>query len=225
MGKRAQQAAPPETGKRLTIAISSGSVMRTPAAIALAVATRTTQCAIRLDAEESCYVHKNRNKLMARALASDSTHLLFLDEDIVFPADGIRRLFAAGKDVIGGAYNTRAPKNANGHSVTTVKPLAGSPLAEEGAILPKDRPFEVRAVATGFLLINLDTLRAMPAPEKDGGKADGSDGGGHPLWFDFGSYSGFVGEDVYFCDYVRNHGTEVWCDPTIPLGHIGTAVY
>ena len=209
----------------LTIAISSGGVMQTPAAVALAVAVPTTGVPLRIDVEQSCYVHKNRNILMKRALESKSTHMLFLDEDIVFPPDGIMRLLAHGRSVVGGAYNTRKPAGDNGHMVTTVKPLPGTPEAEEGSLLDTSEPFKVRAIPTGFMLIDLNVIRGLDAPPLDGGKADGSDGGGHAKWFDFGDYSGFVGEDVYFCDYVRKQGIEVWCDPTIPLGHVGEQVY
>jgi len=47
-------------------------------------------------------------------------------------------------------------------------------------------------------------------------------------WFDleyFEDGSLKTGEDIFFCYKLRDAGVEVWCDPTIQIGHIGTHVY
>ena len=36
---------------------------------------------------------------------------------------------------------------------------------------------------------------------------------------------GGFGEDLSFCLRARELGAEIWCDSTIKLGHVGTAVY
>lgn len=60
-------------------------------------------------------------------------------------------------------------------------------------------------VPTGFLLIKTDVFRKIPKP-----------------WF---SLDGAESEDVYFCDKAIRNGFKVHCDPTIQIGHLGTAVF
>ncbi len=64
----------------------------------------------------------------------------------------------------------------------------------------------VQFVPTGFLLINCDVFRKMGAP-----------------YFSF--EDGAESEDVYFCNKAIANGYEVNCDPTILIGHIGTAYF
>jgi len=32
-------------------------------------------------------------------------------------------------------------------------------------------------------------------------------------------------EDVIICEKLRDKGCKIYCDPTIPMGHIGTYIY
>jgi GT2 family glycosyltransferase len=32
-------------------------------------------------------------------------------------------------------------------------------------------------------------------------------------------------EDVVICEKAREAGYDIWCDPTIKIGHIGTYIY
>jgi hypothetical protein len=41
----------------------------------------------------------------------------------------------------------------------------------------------------------------------------------------FGKPGEFIGEDVNFCKRANEMGLEVWCDPTIRIGHIGEYLY
>jgi hypothetical protein len=44
--------------------------------------------------------------------------------------------------------------------------------------------------------------------------------------FDFQlAEEGYIGEDYLFCDRAREHGFEVWIDPSITLGHMGVQEY
>ena len=237
MAKRAAKANPPELkmppgwphNYKLVLASAGYGQVTSEFCYSLALAVKDLPCAMRLDYESGCYVHRNRNNLLDRALKSDATHLMFLDTDIAFPRDGIQQLIARQKPIIGGAYNLKKPP-VDGRTTTTVKALErdlqGRPHGEW--IMDKSKPFECRAIPTGFMLIELDVLRRLEAegraPEFGGDRA-GSPDKGPRNWFDFASYNGFVGEDVYFCDFVRERGVPIWCDPTIRLGHIGPTVF
>jgi GT2 family glycosyltransferase len=65
---------------------------------------------------------------------------------------------------------------------------------------------EVPFVPTGFLLVKTDVFKKIGKP-----------------WFSFND--GAESEDVYFCDKAIKHGYKVYCDPTIQVGHLGTAVF
>lgn len=225
MGKRAQKAAPPPT--KVVIAASGYGEVKAEFCFSLVMAVKRMTCAIKLDYEASCYVHRNRNVLLERALAGDATHLMFIDTDIAFPPDGIEQLLAARKPVIGGAYNLkRLPEDRDGKKVatTTVKALPRD-IVNGQWTMDKSKPFECRALPTGFMLIELDALRNMPDPPAHTGNRVGDGDAGPRGWFAFDNYAGFVGEDVYFCDYIRERGVPIWCDPTIKLGHVGSHVF
>jgi GT2 family glycosyltransferase len=142
---------------------------------------------------------------------------MFIDSDMVFPPEGIAKLISRGKSVIGADYNYKySPKR----SVTNIDPskLQENQMVEDPKwpghkfLNPENRPqepFEVRAVGTGFMLIDTSVLKKIPKP-----------------WFWFDRKDGYLlGEDVWFCDRAKEAGFSIWCDPTIPMEHIGTALY
>lgn len=218
MGKRSQKAADTPQAPKVTIASAGYGQVTAEFCYSLALAVKSMNIPLRLDYHAGCYVHYNRNVLLDNALKSDSTHLMFIDTDIAFPRDGIMQLLEHDKPIIGGAYNLRRlPKD--GVALTTVKPLPGAPPE-----MDKTKPFQCRALPTGFMLIHLDTIRALEPPPFMGGR-DGTLEGSPRRWFDFGDYAGFVGEDVFFCEYVSKQGVPIWCDPTIKLGHVGPTVF
>jgi hypothetical protein len=205
--QRAQRASAPAL--KLTIAIAAAGDVKSDFALSLAAQVKSLTCPIRLDVEKSCYVHHNRNKLLYRALDSDSTHLLFVDSDMAWPIDGAQRLLAHGLDIVGADYNRRQTP-----PISVSKPLG----LVEGATMAEPRYqqlFEAEHVGTGFMLIRLDAVRDLPRP-----------------YFDFPDYDRavdaeypFIGEDVAFCLKARQHGVRVWCDPTLNMGHIGETVF
>lgn len=234
MGKRAQKAAPrpldvPQDA-RLTVAMADYGQVPTVFAMCLAQAMKFLPVPARLDHETSCYVHRNRNLLLDRAMHSEATHLLFLDTDVIFPVTGIPQLLAARKPIIGGAYNLKAPpREKDGQLVTTTTVKALPEDYPDGAhdnwIMDKTRPFECAGLPTGFMLIDLRVLREIEPPPYQGANAVDKRPGPR-AWFDFENRDGlFVGEDIYFCNYVRSQGVPLWCDPTIKLGHVGPNVF
>jgi len=64
---------------------------------------------------------------------------------------------------------------------------------------------EVPFVPTGFLLIDMEVFKKIGAP--------------------YFSLDSAESEDVYFCDKAIKNGYKVWCDPTIQIGHLGTALF
>jgi len=65
---------------------------------------------------------------------------------------------------------------------------------------------EVPFVGTGIMLIDMEVFKKIGKP-----------------YFSFDKESD--SEDKYFCNKAIANGFKVWCDPTIPIGHIGTHIF
>lgn len=142
-----------------------------------------------------------RTWLAKEALERNCTHLLFVDSDMEFPPDTLTKLLSHEKDVVGVEYFKRR--------------LPLEPVFEPMDQRTPDALYEAGYAATGLLLINLSVfkseLRPLALP-----------------WFCFGRDKEgqvVIGEDVWFCNTVRDAGYKVWIDPTITTNHIGDFSY
>jgi hypothetical protein len=171
----------------------------------LLMAVTRLPCPVHFNFQRGTYIHEAREHAVTAALAAGASHLMFVDSDVVFLADGIPRLLAHDKDIIGASYQT---KELRGHATVMLRAKRGNYLPV--APLPPAL-FEADAVATGFMLIDLGALVAKwPTPP----------------YFRHGVWRGeLMGEDVHFCRQAKQRGLKVWCDPTIAVGHIGDYVF
>jgi len=154
---------------------------------------------------EGAYIEQNRTRLIQMAIEQGCDKLFFLDSDIVVEGQVINKLLAHNKPIIGAAYNMRSfPLYSNVKFTDENGKFIAVPE------LPKEL-FKCAGVPTGAMLIDIPTVQKLPHP-----------------WFDltyFEDGSLCVGEDIYFCQKAIEHGEEIWCDPTIQIGHIGTFTY
>ena len=154
-------------------------------------------------ATEGYTIAENRIYCAVQAIKNECDYLLFIDDDMTFPPDLIDRLLAHKKDVVGVVYHSRNLKTN-----TTV-------VLEDGQVLhsgniPKEM-MKCQHVGTGIMLIKTDVFGKIEEP-----------------WFKFLTYPNGVtlmGEDAYFCKQAREKGIEIWCDPTLEIGHIGDYIY
>lgn len=189
--------------KSILIAIPTLDVIKTETVSSLFASTAVTNYPASLHIHTSCYVHDARNKSVAQAIRMGVTHLMFIDSDMQFPKDGINRLMEQDKDVIAGLYFRRQPPH-----LPTIHQRVGTKLVIPHKF-PTDKPFQVYGLATGFMLIKVEVLKQLKPP-----------------YFFFGNFHGReMGEDIYFCHKVKEKGFEIWCDPTIELGHVGMYSY
>lgn len=169
------------------------------------IKSRTAFSLYYLEADElrmqrGCDVAENRNKLARHALDNGFTHILFVDSDMQFPPDTLKRLLTLDKDIVGiVAHHKKLPLESN------VKPLTEE---EAGKPFPTE-PFQCGAIGTGIMLVKTTVFSELPEP-----------------WFYFSYKDGQrQGEDFNFCTNAREHGFEVWADPTIPIKHVGEYLY
>jgi len=147
----------------------------------------------------------NRNTIVDWALKQGTSHLLFIDQDMLFGPRDLPKLIAADKDIIGANYHRKEQSRENLVLLEDEKGVTYHPKE-----LPKEL-FTCYAIPTGFSLIKTDVFRKLEKP-----------------WFFYRWAEGSIDrvtEDVCFCEKARAAGYEVWCDPSIELGHIGTFVY
>lgn len=139
---------------------------------------------------------ENRNWLAAQAVKNGSTHLFFVDDDMILPEDTLERLLAHNKDIIGGIYKTKYEVQAD---------------VAEYFDKREDKLFKVKALGTGCLLIKTDVFRKLPQPWfKYEWNKNGSVKRSH---------------DWIFCEDARNAGYDVWADPSLVIGHIGQKIF
>ena len=157
--------------------------------------------------EGSCYVHWNREELVAKALARGYDYLWFVDTDVTFPPDTLDRLLAHNVDIVGAYYPVRQELK----NYSTIKVNLDGVITDVLTPLPKElfctvNKYEVVAIPTGCMLIRLSVLKGSVKPP-------------------YFRCERPVGEDVFFCSWLWSAGVKIWCDPTIKVGHIGEMIY
>lgn len=149
---------------------------------------------------KSSIVAQARNNGVARAQEVGADVLLFLDSDMVFPANTLIRLLAHRKAIVGAVYTKRLPPYE----------LLGQPV--DGAGLSQDGLAEMVRMPTGCLLIAMSVFERLKPP-----------------FFRFGcdeAAGTILGEDYAFCDAVRQNGMQIWADMELSreIGHIGQRI-
>ena len=135
------------------------------------------------------------------------THLLFIDSDITFPPEAIKKLINDDKDIVSGLY---FKKNVNPQPVAWF-----TDWKNDGSV--KFRPFtcdgsqelvECGAVGMGFCLIKTSVLIDMAAN-----------------FHTFFQHMNGMGEDLSFCIRAQQLGYKIFVDTSFKLGHVGSYIY
>ena len=161
----------------------------------------------------SSYVGWSRTEITKSALAWGATHLLWLDSDMTFPAWTFHHLFKQDRPVIAANYARRR----HPHSPVTFKKLKEG--GDEHSHLlcytnaNSDGLEEVEAVGFGVVLIQaqiFDHIKVAPFRVIDDEMSKNR-----------------IGEDVYFCMLLKQHGIPIYVDHTLSkhVGHMGTLEY
>lgn len=191
---------------KICLAIPCVGTVRIETLLSVVGILNTTPHDIYVAWREGAYIEQNRTRLIQTAIEQKCEKLFFLDSDIVVEPNVINKLLAHNKPFVGANYNHRSfPLRSN---VKFMDASRGEFIAVPE--LPKEL-FKCAAVPTGAMLIDIAAVQKIPHP-----------------WFDLEYFEDGtlrIGEDVYFCLKAIEHGYEIWCDPTIEIGHIGTFTY
>lgn len=154
---------------------------------------------------KSSVIHSVRHQLVCDALEWGATHILFVDSDQTFPPDIVHRLAKHNKMLVGANVVTKqipavfCATGLDGKRVTTHPTSTGLQ--------------EVNVCGTGVLLINTKVFENLSIP--------------YFLMPYRPETRTFLGEDVYFCNIVREAGHKVYIDHDVSkeVGHLGQFEY
>ena len=167
-------------------------------------------------------VSRARNAAVAHFLASDCTHLMFIDADIEFDPDSALKLLSHNKEVIAAIY---AKKYYVLDRVMTGEEIVDFAIAGEIA-MNAEGLVESTYLPTGFLMINKNVFSKMIAHYPNLKYNNDINGYGNlDTFYDFFRVSVNNGilesEDWGFCSLWKAIGGKVLLDTTIQLGHYG----
>lgn len=165
-----------------------------------------------LVAERGYTISENRNYCVVQAQKNGSDALLFVDDDMTFPADTLERLCMHNKEVIGvNSYSRCLPASSTVGLMDKKGEYMHPDKHTEWEMQIPDGLFKAYFVGAGVLLIDMKVFDKIKKP-----------------YFHFTTdKNGQIihGEDGYFCKKVKEAGMDVWCDGSLDIEHLGEYAY
>ncbi|CAK0857196.1 unnamed protein product [Prorocentrum cordatum] len=183
-----------------------------------------------------------RNNAVMEFLATDCTHLLFLDADVSFDVQTIKGLLALDQDVALAPYPAKSLNEQKMQDIARSRGrpaqlrdglhyvLHGKPESIQKAMDAGSCYAEIEAGPTGCMLIKRGVFDIMKAALPDLKCRLSGSSAGRPLryetyWRFFDTMVSeegeFLGEDIAFCRRWRGTGGTIWADFGARLGHVG----
>lgn len=156
---------------------------------------------------------KNRNIIVQKFLEEDFDYLLFLDTDMVYPADMLIKYIESGKELVGGVYYKRSAPH-----YPVVYKFSGNPDTPFNAIDPtmfeRNKLIEVDGLGTGGMFIAKSVFNKLEVA-------------GQNPWFYYGENyhlptksPGQTTHDLMFCKKCRESGVQIYVHTGVQMGHI-----
>lgn len=161
-------------------------------------------------------VYDARNALAHEAINAGCDRILWLDSDIVFGPDLLDRLsddMKDDRDVVTALYFRRriptSPLILKQLEWYADGPDGPDHIADTYEDFPRDRLFEVAGCGLGACMMKTEVILKVCEKYKQ------------PAFDPLAT----LGEDYSFCWRLGELGIKIWCDPRIPIGHVGVKVY
>jgi len=161
--------------------------------------------------EQGTILSNMRSNLARGALERGATHILWLDTDMVFPADTLMRLLSHKKPIVAANYSSRRwPCEPVAKELDTLHWIYTDHMSTglQAAV----------ACGMGLMLTETSVFTALPEPWFQVLPPDKEDG----------KQGRAVGEDFFFCYYAYNQlGIHPWIDHDLSkmIGHVGKFIY
>ena len=182
-----------------------------------------------------------RNTLASLVLASDHTHLLFVDSDIDFPPSLIRRMLAFDAPIVSAVCPHRTLDPHRFHAMARTHADPGSAWARSLSFIlelqephvERDGFYRATRTGTGLMLIKREVFETLKRAYPDlyrpaAGTYYEFQGLANVLQCFDPSYDEngvSVGEDVSFCRRWQATGGELWVVFDETVGHVGPFVF
>lgn len=205
-----------------TIGISHKEITHMNWAIGLANLQRPMPCAFSLSKGQPWDV--SRNAIVKDAIANGSTHLLFIDSDVVPPPDAFERLLKHNLPVISGLYYCRHRTDMDvGNLPIALPPVPAMWLDNgQGSYAPITRwnsqLVQCAVVGAGFLLIHMSVFQRLDNELNRNGSYFKWTSGINNTEYEEGKPG--VSEDFFFCRLLGELGIPIYVDTTIKCQHM-----
>ncbi len=177
----------------------------------LTYTVKTTNYDIDLFTAQGTLIFDQRNNLVQSGIDIKADYILFMDADMRFPKNTLKRLLSHKKEIIGVNATTRAEP---------VSPTARNiQINEDGSVifLPvysnvKEGIEVVDGIGCGIMLIKTSIFEKLEKPF---------------FYFELLKKNKLLGEDIYFCIKAKDAGIDTWVDHDLSkeIKHIGQYVY
>lgn len=162
------------------------------------------------DARELTLNGDNRNSYVEnRPFKGEVSYdkLFWIDSDIAWAPEDFLKLYESDKDIISGAYLL-----ASGEVTAYKKMLSPGYTFED--VLAMDEPVQVEGSGFGFMCVGQGVFESLSRPWFQAAKihAENPETG---VVEDLA----ILGEDLSWCQRVRDNGFEIWFDPTVRVQH------
>ena len=190
---------------KVAICIPSGELIHADFAMSLlhlCMVARNHGIQLGVVNHKSSIVEVGRSQLVESARDLNADYMLFLDSDMLFPADLLVKLLEHKKDLVCTDASTRRPPYK-----TVVRTVAGDPIKYDAKT---EKLVELKGASLACCLINMNVFDKIERPY---------------FLVTYSDKHHFLGEDYYFSNKVREAGFSFWCDTELSrgIGHIGTA--
>jgi hypothetical protein len=191
-------------------------------------------------------ITRARNKIAYDFLATDATHLMFIDADIGFNPNDIVEMVKRDVDICCGLYPKKEiswgrvtqavqsgvpPHELKDHTGTFVVNLVNNERTE----VKMNELMEITNGGTGFMLIKRGVFEALAdkVPEYTNDMYLSTDVVTKPntikeffaTSIDPEANNRLLSEDYHFCKLARTHGFKVHAAPWVELSHTGTYIF
>jgi hypothetical protein len=151
---------------------------------------------------------KNNNLLETSPLGGQFTYdkILWIDSDISWQYEDVKKLYESDKDVVTGAYLM-----GNG-DVMAYKEIMGSPYTFE-QVKQMAEIERIEACGFGFVCVKSGVFEQLTRPWFQSVSAEIKLEDGTDFLFSI------IGEDISWCERIKRLGVEIWFDPTVRVTH------
>jgi len=154
-----------------------------------------------------------RNTLLTEAYKRKPDDIIWIDTDMIWEPDTLRKLLKHDVDVVGAPCRKKIPDS-----------IQFNFQLDKEASLDKDEKglIEAKRLGTGFLRMTRKAYTEMWENDK---KYEVQGVMGSHV-FEIGIWNNeLLSEDFILCEKLRNRGYKIYIDPDLTVGHIGTLNY